>query len=76
MPKYLSPQIIQFINSRLGQDRCLWGTNGLSWKESLRQIEELGLKETVKQKLLRDNAIELFGLEKTATEPHLRVAKP
>jgi predicted TIM-barrel fold metal-dependent hydrolase len=75
MPKYLSPQILQFINSRLGQDRCLWGTNGLSWKESLRQVEELNLKETVKQKLVRDNAVELFGLEKTATESHTQVAK-
>jgi predicted TIM-barrel fold metal-dependent hydrolase len=62
LPKYLSPQIIQFVNSRLGRDRCLWGTNGLPWKESLRQIDELGLKEEVKRKLLRDNAVELFQL--------------
>jgi predicted TIM-barrel fold metal-dependent hydrolase len=68
MPKYLSPQIVHFLNSRLGQDRCLWGTNGLPWKESLHQIEELGLKETVKKKLLRDNAVELFGLEKKPAE--------
>jgi predicted TIM-barrel fold metal-dependent hydrolase len=63
MPKYLSPPIIQFINSRWGRDRCLWGTNGLPWKESLRQLEELGLKEEVKRKLLRDNAVQLFKLD-------------
>ena len=63
MPKYLRPEIIQFINSRLGMDRCLWGTNGLPWKESLEQIEQLGLKEEAKRKLLRENAIELFKLE-------------
>lgn len=62
MPKYMSPQIIQFINSRLGRDRCVWGTNGLPWKENLRQIDGLGLKEEVKQKLLRDNAASLFKL--------------
>jgi predicted TIM-barrel fold metal-dependent hydrolase len=46
----------------MGQDRCLWGTNGLPWKESLDQWEEMGLKEQTKSKLLRDNAVELFGL--------------
>lgn len=62
-PKYLSPQIIQFISSRLGRDRCVWGTNGLPWAENLKQLEELGLKEEVKRRLLRDNAIELFKLD-------------
>ncbi len=62
MPKYLKPEIIHYINSRMGQDRCLWGTNGLPWQESLNQWEEMGLKEATKKKLLRDNAVELFGL--------------
>jgi predicted TIM-barrel fold metal-dependent hydrolase len=62
MPRYLSPSTIQFINSRLGRDRCIWGTNGLPWKEDLKQLDDLGLKEDVKKKLLRDNAIELFKL--------------
>ena len=67
MPKYLSPAIIQFINSRLGQDRCLWGTNGLPWKENLRQLNELGLKPEAKRKLLRENAVKLFKLEEAST---------
>jgi len=62
MPKYLKPEVIQFIGSRMGQDRCLWGTNGLSWKESLDQVEQLGLKPEAKRKLIRDNAVELFRL--------------
>jgi hypothetical protein len=62
MPKYLKPEVIQFIGSRMGQDRCLWGTNGLPWKESLDQVEQLGLKPEAKRKLLRDNAVELFRL--------------
>ncbi len=66
MPKYLKPEIIQFINSRLGQDRCVWGTNGLPWKENLRQLDELGLKPEAKRKLLRENAIKLFKLEAAA----------
>lgn len=63
LPKYLSPQILQFINSRMGSDRCLWGTNGLPWKESLRQFCELGLKDEVQRKVLRDNALGLFKLD-------------
>ncbi|MBI2818365.1 MAG: amidohydrolase [Acidobacteria bacterium] len=61
-PKYLKPEIVQFIGSRLGADRCLWGTNGLPWKESLNQVDQLPLKPEVKQRLLRQNAIELFKL--------------
>jgi predicted TIM-barrel fold metal-dependent hydrolase len=60
MPRYLKPEILQFVGSRMGQDRCLWGTNGLPWKDSLAQVEELPLKPEAKRKLLRDNAARLF----------------
>lgn len=62
MPKYMKPEILHYINSRMGADRCLWGTNGLPWKDSLDQWDEMGLKEGTKRKLLHDNAVELFGL--------------
>ena len=62
MPKYLKPEIVQFVNSRMGQDRALWGTNGLPWKENLAQIDALGLRPEAKRKLLRDNAARLFKL--------------
>jgi predicted TIM-barrel fold metal-dependent hydrolase len=62
MPKYLKPEIVQFVSSRMGQDRALWGTNGLPWKENLAQVEELGLRPEAKRKLLRDNAVQLFRL--------------
>ena len=63
MPKYLKPELVRFMNSRLGQDRCLWGTNGLPWKESLQQLRELGLRPEVYRKVVRDNAVDLFRLE-------------
>lgn len=71
MPKYLKPEIIHFINSRMGQDRCLWGSNGLSWEKSLKQLDEIGLREDSKRKLIRDNALHLFKLplSKTAPQP-------
>lgn len=62
MPKYLKPEIIHFINSRMGQDRCLWGSNGLPWKDSIEQLDEVGVKADVKKRLLHDNAAELFKL--------------
>jgi predicted TIM-barrel fold metal-dependent hydrolase len=62
MPKYLKPEIVHFIGSRLGLDRCLWGTNGLPWKPSLDQVKELGLRDENRQNLLRENAVHLFKL--------------
>ena len=71
MPKYLSPQVIHFMNSRMGADRAIWGTNGLPWKESLDQLEGLKLRPEVKKKLIRDNAVELFKLKTRKEEPAL-----
>jgi predicted TIM-barrel fold metal-dependent hydrolase len=62
LPRYLKPEVVHFVNSRMGQDRCLWGTNGLPWKESLVQLDELGLRPEARRKLLRDNARQLFRL--------------
>jgi predicted TIM-barrel fold metal-dependent hydrolase len=62
MPKYLKPEIHNFINSRMGMDRAVWGTNGLPWKESLDQVDGLGLRPEARQKLIRDNARELFKI--------------
>lgn len=62
MPKYLSPTVVHFMNSRMGCDRVLWGTNGLDWETSLAQLEQMGLREDTVRKVVRDNAVELFGL--------------
>jgi predicted TIM-barrel fold metal-dependent hydrolase len=62
LPKYLGPEILHFMNSRMGMDRCVWGTNGLPWKASLDQMDQIGLKDDVKRKVLRDNTVQLFGL--------------
>ncbi len=64
MPRYLDPSLIQFMKTR-GQDKVLWGTNGpipFSHKMVLDQIEELNLKEEVKRKILRENAVKVFKL--------------
>jgi len=62
LPKYLGPEVVHFMNSRMGMDRCVWGTNGLPWKESLDQLDQIGLKEEPRRKVLRENAARLFNL--------------
>lgn len=62
MPKYLAPELVRFMGSRLGKDRVLWGTNGLPWKEHREQMDALGLPEDAYRKIMRDNAVELFDL--------------
>ena len=64
MPKYWNPSMVKFMNSR-GADRCMWGTD---WpvteaKPNLEQVEQLGLKDKVKQMFLRDTAIKVFKLK-------------
>jgi len=62
LPKYLNQDIVHFMNSRMGRDRVLWGTNGLPWKKSLDQLNDLGLKDETIEKVTRTNAVELFKL--------------
>jgi hypothetical protein len=72
-----TPEFIeQWNQAKQGELLCRMekATNGLPWKESLRQVQELGLKDGGKR-LLRDNTVELFGLEKTATEPLMEAVK-
>ena len=54
--------IVNFIGRRMGQDRAVWGTNGLPWKASLDLVDGLGLRDEARRKLIRDNARELFRL--------------
>lgn len=61
-PKYWQPELVKFINSR-GQDKVMWATDYplIEHKESLDQIRALELKPQAEQKLLRDNAMKVFG---------------
>jgi len=54
---------VKFINSH-GQDKVMWGTDYplIDHKESLQQVDALGLKEGSKEKFLRKNAARVFNL--------------
>lgn len=45
-----------------GRKRCLWGSNGMPWTESLRLLAALGLPEDITRAILRDNALAVFAL--------------
>ncbi|MBI2303744.1 MAG: amidohydrolase [Chloroflexi bacterium] len=62
-PRYWDPSLVRFINTR-GADKVLFGTDfpGLQHKETLAQVEALGLREESKKKILRDNALRVYNL--------------
>lgn len=63
-PRYWDPSLIRFINGR-GQDKVLFGTDWpvIEFERAIKEINELELKESVKQKLLYENAVRVYRLE-------------
>jgi predicted TIM-barrel fold metal-dependent hydrolase len=64
-PRYWPPQLVQFINTR-GQDKCLFGTDWpvVDFEKATQELAELELREGPKRKLLFDNAVRVYKLEK------------
>ncbi len=62
-PKYW-PESFKLYAATWGQDKVLWGTDYplLTFKRCIDEIEQLGLSEQAKRKILRDNAIKVFKL--------------
>nr|MDO8082266.1 amidohydrolase family protein [Candidatus Freyarchaeota archaeon] len=63
-PKFWPGSFKQFV-ATWGQDKALWGTDYplLDFKRCLDEIEQMGLSQEAKRKLLRDNAIKVFKLK-------------
>ena len=63
-PKYWRPEMLQFMDSRRGRNKTVWGTDYplVRHEESMRQIKELGLKPETLQAVLHDNAVRVFGV--------------
>ena len=62
-PKYWPQALLHYINT-YGSNKVLFGTDWpvISPERAISEIEELGLRDGSKQKLLRDNALEVFRL--------------
>ena len=63
MPKSLDKYQLDFIISGKGRDKVIWGTNGTGFKLGKGQIMEMEIKEEVKRKILRENAMKFLALE-------------
>lgn len=63
LPRYLEPALVQFMDTR-GRDKVLFGTNAFGLKRCKQQFLELSLREETKQKVLRENAVKVFKLDR------------
>ncbi len=61
-PSDLHPDIIKFMAGR-GQDKVMWATNGFGLTRCKKEFLELPLKDEIKKKVLRDNALRVYKLE-------------
>lgn len=63
LPKYFSPALRQFLNSNVGREKILFGSNGLDWQRYLDQWHQMGLKEENSRAMLVDNPKRVFGID-------------
>jgi predicted TIM-barrel fold metal-dependent hydrolase len=63
-PKYWRPEMLQFMDSRRGRSKTIWGTDYplVRHEESMKQVKELGLKPETLQAVMSDNAKRVFGI--------------
>ena len=63
-PKYWPESLLRFINS-YGQDKVIFGTDFpiLDFNRTRTEIDELQLRKEPERKLLRENVLQVYGLE-------------
>jgi predicted TIM-barrel fold metal-dependent hydrolase len=63
-PAYWPEAFVKYINS-YGQDKVIFGTDFpvLEFGKTMQQIDALNLRPIPKRKLLRDNALRIYGLD-------------
>jgi len=65
MPKLLPklhPQLFIFMQFWSGQEKTLFGTNGMGFEAFKKQFMELPLSDEAKRKIMRENAIKVLNL--------------
>ena len=64
-PKYWPESFVKYINT-FGQDKVIFGTDFpiLDFKRARVEVENLGLRDVPKEKLLRSNAMRVYRLSK------------
>ncbi len=63
-PKYWPPSFVHYLNS-YGQDKVIFGTDWpvLDFERTRNEIDALELREGPKRKLLRDNVLNIYGID-------------
>jgi hypothetical protein len=69
-PKHWPESFVKFAGG-YGQEKVLWATDYplLTFDRTLRELRELGLSDSAYRKIVRDNAIRVFGLEGRGVDP-------
>lgn len=62
LPKYMSPSLLNFMKTKVGAEKILFGSNGLPWDKFLQQMEGIGLREDALKAILYDNPKRVYGL--------------
>lgn len=58
----LDPELISFFDSSRGRNKILFGTNGLDMARARAELEALPISDKTKERVLRQNALDFFGL--------------
>lgn len=63
-PKYWPESFVHYINT-YGQDKVIFGTDFpvLDFERTVEEIDELGLRDGARRKLMRDNVLRIYGLD-------------
>ena len=62
LPRYFHPSLVRFLESRVGAEKVLFGSNGLSWERYREEFAEMGLREETLRAVLYENPKRVFGL--------------
>lgn len=61
MPRFLDPALVRFMDREI-QYKVMWASNGMGLKRCKQEFLELPISDETKQRVLRENAIEVFKL--------------
>lgn len=62
-PSFLPDSQVEFIDSGRIREKVLWATNGLGLERCKREFLELPVEERTVERVLRENALEVFDLD-------------
>lgn len=61
-PKYFTPSLVSFMNSRVGAQKVLFGSNGLSWDRYWEGFHAMGLRDDTLRAVMYENPKRVFGV--------------